>query len=34
VTEKPRLDMSREQWQRVIAVDRDGAFYTAKAFVP
>jgi 3-oxoacyl-[acyl-carrier protein] reductase len=32
--ESPLLAMSEEEWHRVIAVDLDSAFYTAKAFVP
>lgn len=32
--ESPLLEMSEEEWHRVIAVDLDSAFYTAKAFVP
>jgi 3-oxoacyl-[acyl-carrier protein] reductase len=32
--ESPLLEMSEDEWHRVIAVDLDSAFYTAKAFVP
>jgi hypothetical protein len=32
--EKPFLDMSEDDWHRVLEVDLHSAFYTAKAFLP
>lgn len=32
--ERPFLELSEEEWRRVLAVDLDAAFYTARAFLP
>jgi 3-oxoacyl-[acyl-carrier protein] reductase len=32
--EAPFLELSEEDWHRVLAVDLDAAFYTARAFLP